>query len=257
MPLALPTLTDLAYRLAHLFEVPVRGLADTLAPLAGTTPDAAVLDLLGWRLAGNRPRLTLGLAVPLRPGNPEPAWTAAQVTAVHRRPAGQKPGAELAVRCLCGPAAGLALSAWWSRAAVHRHARAFGFSRRTRPPLPLRAPEELVNLRAWLLLPAFAPGEEPRPLEVRSSPQLAAWNRDLTRRRRRLDPAFSCPLGRHPLSDPCHQCPRGYRACPAGTHRDDWVAGDCPECRRPDAALDPARPGKCVDCRRRAAHWPG
>lgn len=229
-------------------------LADSLRHLVGTTPDHETLRADCHRLAGNRGRLLA--RKPVVPWQVQRTWewVPVQVMAAHpARDVRDRWGARLLLKIMAGTPCPLAVFQFWSLKRCRVHARDFGFSRPrgskgTPPRYPYTTPAQLVTLRYSALVDPERSGREPHLEFVQFTPSLSRWNKEQIRRRARLDPGYTCPEG-HPSSFPCHRCPVGYLACPAGTHRLDYLPKPCPGCGRPDAPFDTDRDEVvCVDC---------
>lgn len=228
--------------------------------LAGVRLHPAAARLFAHRVAGNLPLLkrhrpVLPWSVP-----EDKEWVPLQVVSCKRRRNSRgRLGGDFRLLALAGRPAGLYFVKWWSFRYCRYIAPELKFSRpvsrRARSPAryPFSALEQLVTLRFYGLIdPAECGPGEPGFQKVGTPPSLAAWNRGQIRRRFRIDDGYECPDDR-PRSFPCHNCPRGYSSCPAGTHARDYVQGFCKVCQDDAALFDPDwPPGVCVFCQRRS-----
>lgn len=253
-PLTPAQVKDVTARVEAALGLPPGAARTSLAGLVGCRPGRPELERLGWRLAAGAAAMAVGGEV--RPVATVDAWQWCpfQVTRVLRRSDRGKSEFVVRIRYLAGTVAAEAVDLRWSSARVRMLAWEFGFARGSddrRGRRALDAPEQLVLLRAYGLLPAKA--QEFVPVEVKAF-RLAAWNRAVLAKRYR-EGGFQCPAGR-PRAFPCHRCPVGYVSCPAATHRETYVTGDCPQCGAAGVAVDPEPPSACAGCRRKAAKFP-
>ncbi len=234
---------------------------ESIAALVGTYVDEAIIAETAWRLAGNHRRLRQRKAVPKWHVQKFHEWVPAQVISCRRtRHPRAGMGATVTFRILAGTPAGLGVSKWWSFARCRMHARDFGFSR---PPSPkavhppkfvYSAPEQLVSMRCYLLVTPKASGNEPGFEYAGFPASVKPWNSELIKCRLRTLPQYRCPQG-HPQSFPCHKCPIGYINCKPGTHKSDWVEGQCAACGQADAFFDPdVKSETCISCTIKAAY---
>lgn len=236
-------------------------LADSIRAEAGRVLDAETLVALAHRLAGNLARLASCRPVPPWHVQRFPEWVPVQVLGCARARGGKgQMGALFRFKVMAGTPCPRVVLQWWSNRRCLYHARDFGLAvgraRGKTPRLPYEAPEQFATLRLAALIDPALSRAEPAFAEVKfpAGRSIAGWNRTQLRRRLRL--GFACPEG-YPDDFPCHRCHRGYRSCPAGTHRDDYVERPCPLCGLPDAVWDPESPFEgCVDCATYKAYHP-
>jgi hypothetical protein len=250
-------------------------LRESVRHLAGVELGRPQVEELCWRLAGNAGALKRGQVVPPWSKQANPEWAPAQVLHVQRGwssyrlrggpqvVAGKtvekvsRPGGQVTMRLLAGPAAGWKLTRFWSSDYVHVIKRELGFDRFDRGPYrrtPLKVPDmgfrdvrELARLRFCVLLAPCLGTEGPLFTEVKGTHTMRSFNRGLLRRRLRL--GHECPLGYPEEEVPCYTCELGYDRCPAGCHPRTFTRGDCPRCNRHDVWFDrPSNPDVCVDC---------
>jgi hypothetical protein len=236
-------------------------VAESVRYLVGARLTAAAVAELAHRLAGNRQRLRERRPVAPWAAQRWPEWVPVQILAVRRaRDARDRDdGASLSFKIMAGTPCPIAVPQWWSLQRCRFLSRTFGFSRPMRrvsgmpPKYPYSVPEQLVNLRVEMLVDPEKSVREPYLDATRIVPSLAEWNREVLRRRFRVDPGYECPEG-YPHDLPCHRCHVGYLRCPAATHRLDYERAPCPQCGRADAWWDPeSRSGVCVRCTIKAA----
>jgi hypothetical protein len=249
-------------------------LYDSLRGCLGEVMTAERAQEIGWRLAGNLPRLRLGRAAPPWHVQKFLEWVPLHVVGCRPELRGRgKRGVLYSFRVLGGSPCPRILQQWFSVKWCRVVAVDFGFSPRgRRPKFPYSAPEQIVGLRFCGLVDPELSGGEPVfrvPLEVSKARGLRAhghafpgycrdYNRGALERRFRTEPAvFDCPRDL-PRDYPCHRCPSGFGGaggCPAATHRAEWAVRPCPRCDLEAAFFDPELPGDlCVDCHRREAY---
>ncbi len=227
---------------------------DSLRHLAGTFIDQTTLHRTCWRIAGNTKRLRHRKAVPPWHVQRVPEWVPAQVVSCERqRNAKDEIVGMMGFRVLAGTPAPLAVYKAWSLKYCRYLSNDFGFTRpRGRNPTryPYSDPEQLVNLRLYLLIDPDECDKEPGFSCVAFSETMKDWNLGITRCRQRVMPGFSCRMEASPDELPCRRCPLGYSSCRAGTHKSDWVQKACAYCGREDAWFDPdvLTSDRCVEC---------
>jgi hypothetical protein len=190
---------------------------DSVRYLAGSVlfrPDAFIL---AWHLAGN-----IDL---LRDGTPSPRWFVQQAEEwlpcevldyMPSQTARGKPSNDYTLRVLAGSACPMRVIAAWPTSFVRMLARQIGFSNH-RSKLPFQHPSELVRMRLRVLAdPARSKPGQLGFWEVSGGSGLNKWNRDILKKRARID--FACPEG---YTHACYRCPVGYLNCVAATHRLD------------------------------------
>jgi hypothetical protein len=113
---------------------------------------------------------------------------------------------------------------------------------------PYSHPAQFVGLRLWVLIDPELSRREPVFSKVAWPTSVSAWNKEQIKARFRIDPGYECPKG-YPAVFECHKCPHGFKTCRAGTHREEWTEGPCPECGKEDAYFDPEISDDiCIDC---------
>lgn len=232
-------------------------LADSLRNLAGTTLTREVWAETAHRLAGNVPRLAARRSVGPWLVQRGFEWVPVQITASYpSRGSRGKLGALMTMKILAGTPCPRVMQKWWSFARCRYLARFLGFTRlRGRAGTsryPFTAVEHLVGMYLYVLIDPDLSGEEPDFYFTRFPTAVVSRNRELIKRRARIDKGYTCPLD-HPSSFHCQRCWMGYLECPAGTHRKNYEEGPCSACRRERAYFDPERPGACVECQNQAA----
>ncbi len=216
-------------------------LEASLHSWAGVLMDAAHIELLAHRLAGNVHRLKAGKAVHAWTVQRRREWVPVQVMASRREPSFGVNGVLLSLKVMAGSSCAMRIEKWRSLRWMYHYARHMGFSRLSASGrsggLPYQVPEQYVTLRLAVLIEPALSSRQPDFHFSDVSPSMRDWNRAQLRRRLRLDGSFRCREG-YPANVPCHRCWRGYSSCPVGTHRLDYVFGHCARCDDGEAAFD-------------------
>lgn len=229
-------------------------LEESLRHLAGEVLTPEHLTEVCWRMAGNLPRLKEKRPVPPWHGQRLPEWVPMQVMSCRPLRQGRSMGSNFGMKMLAGTPAGRTVVKWWSvRQCRGLYADYFGFSKPWRDRYHFSVPEQFVGLRLYGHVEPELCGDGPMFEKVAFPPAIAEYNREVLRKRFRVDEGYRCPLGLS-SSFPCHHCPKGYKSCAAATHRSDWARGPCPRCKHDDALFDPdVETNLCVDCYSRQA----
>lgn len=239
--------------LVKLLKVDREPIADSLRNLAGTEIYDPHIEELSWRLAGNLPRLKVGLAVSPWLHQPCEEWVPVQVRAVYpatqsvraKDAAGNKStewikkrGVRFRLLVLAGLPAGRRFDKFLSFGYAKRIRLVAGFSRYDRekysfivskhPNYALREVIEFTQTRLFVKLAATAPHEELNFTDVAGSGGCRNWNRALFRKR--LRKTFPCPMAYDSSKVPCHTCPLGYDRCEAACHPRTYEARPCEKC---------------------------
>lgn len=244
------------------FIISRTALVKSLQYLVGTKMRDSDFTDTAYRLAGNIPKLRRGQAVLPWTAQRTLEWVPLQITAVRPDIRYKDIANRCTFRVLAGSPAGLLATQWWSQRRCYWLARHFGFSRRigkndklTSPPpkFPYTAPTEFVTLRLYGLVTPERSEREPGFDALAFPKSVWPWNREqLKYRRRTAGPEYACPLN-FPLMLLCADCPIGFERCRAGTHRADYVLGDCQACGNPQALFNPDWEDidVCVQCARK------
>jgi hypothetical protein len=225
----------------------------SLAHCAGVRLTKELLYDTAWRMAGNIPRLRHNKPVPPWHGQSLDEWIALHVVSCRRIRQYDSLGAEFGMRVVGGTSAPRLLFKFWSLKYCRIMSRDFGFSR-VRPwrddpgRYVYEDPEQLVGLRLYGLVDKDESGVEPVITAPAWPPVIRAHNREVIKLRARIDPGYTCPKGLPPHFK-CQNCPVGFRCCPAGTHKLNWEARFCRQCKHEQALFDPELNSEvCVDC---------
>lgn len=189
---------------------------DSVRNVAGTLLMADDIYRMSWRLAGNLVRLRDGTSVPPWHVQQEKEWVPAQVVAY--RPAESRrgrPGGDFTIRVLAGTACPIRITKFFTVGFARQTALRLGYTR-LRGKSPLGHISELVNMRLWIQLdPDFCRIGSPGFDHVGCTAGLKKWNMEIIKKRFRR--GWPCP---HDFDHYCHECPIGYRECPAATHQE-------------------------------------
>lgn len=235
-------------RFRHYFpEAKYNLLQDTLLDLLGAELTRESLRTAAWRLAANRHRLKMGLAVPPWERQRNLEWVPLQCLSASRFYAFQrgKPSVMLRWRVLAGRPCPMIIQKRWPLRFCHLVARDIGFQRRN-PLYVYRDFRELVGLRLYALLEPRLSASYPGFERIKCPPSCVDYNRQLILLRTRSPAAeFVCPKG---YQHPCFRCHIGYEHCMAATHRRTYLLRHCARCKQQtwfDPDLDV---GVCVEC---------
>ena len=232
-------------------------LYESLRNCAGTLMTKELIRETCWRIAGNLPRLRLERVTPPWHVQRFAEWVPLHILSARPHRRGKKMGAMFTMRIMAGTPCPFITFKWWSVKRCRYYARnGFGFSKRPGAggvvKYPYVDPAQLVNLRLYGLVEPELCGKEPGISEPRWPASVRNWNKEIIRRRFRVDQGYSCPQG-FPLELACHHCPVGTDRCPAGTHRQLWRRKYCEHCEREGAVFDPEiSHTMCTDCYRKA-----
>jgi len=222
------------------------------------------LGLLAWRLAGNLRLLASGTVVRPWLGQSDPEWIPVQITRALPAKRQKEFAYQFTLQTLAGTACPLPLVKLWSARKIRFLAnyrtddghglmftRSRGYRSRTPAKYPYEDVRQLVGLRLWVLLDPLLcrRSDFPRFREVGFNATTTDWNRELLRKRFRVDDGYSCPFGK-PQTFSCHLCAAGLDRCAAACHERTYVKKSCDQCGL-NAFHDPEDlelPGYCVSC---------
>lgn len=233
-------------------KIPRELIEQSVQHLVGQVLTEERLEEEAWRLGGNTRRLKNLQPVPPWGGQPTLEWVPVQIVGGehYRTRWTNLAGMIYQFQVLAGTPCPHVMTKFWSRGVCRLAASRLGFSKPW-GPRPFKDFLQMFNLRLYVLVdaeqsrdgkPGFTVIAEEQPSGV------LTWNRRLLRMRQR-DPAvgFVCPR-RFPDSFPCYRCPMGLDECPAATHPETFVPGECPRCGSEQAWFRDARDAHCVDC---------
>jgi hypothetical protein len=233
-------------------------LLPSLTDLIGVTITRKKVKAAAWRLAGNVERLRSHWIVPMWTAQKLREWVPFEVLTckLTRRHTGGDMGAQFEFVALAGTPAGLTYQSWWSLRLCRYRAPLFSFSRppspraRTAPKYPFSSPLDFTAMRFVGLVEPHLSDRQVGPgfAEVEMPDNFRKANRELVRKRFRVDPGYDCPEG-EPNTFACAKCPLGLESCLAATHRKDWRAAHCPGCDEDDQWFDDhLSKTLCIDC---------
>jgi hypothetical protein len=224
-----------------------RGLWETMSLLHGRDMDAALVDRLAKRFAGNETALLNGeTLVIFGQRSTVPAHVAVvQIGDIHHgsKTKDNKLLYVVQMTAISGYLAGDTWNYFSQKPFLVALSRRIGFGAPW-SKYPLHRLVELSGLYFYAALDTKA-DDQIRIQELKEAPTLVTWNRThVLGLRCRAKQA--CPEG---FTHPCYQCVAGRDKCPAGTHAKTYVRGECSVCGDPSALMDPgATSPRCVKC---------
>ncbi len=232
----------------------------SLFGLVGESPTKQELFDTFWRLAGNVHRLMQ--AEPVHPWNVQHSteMVPAQVLEVETVRQNNKVTQSVLFQFLAGSPSSLKAHQYWSSRKCAYLARrkddsgnGFMFSRnpgsrsRREAKYPYTDPRQLVGMRCLVLVTPELSEDGPNFQEVKFTPSLSAHNRELLKRRARVDEGYICPQGFN-RTHACHVCYVGRDKCSAACHPRTYEVDNCPSCGQ-EAYFDRKDfTGYCVNC---------
>ena len=217
-------------------------VAHSLFEFVGSSPTAKELFHTFWRLAGNVKSLCDGVAVHPWNEQKEKEWIPVQIVDVCSGRLFEKPVYGITVQILLGGACPLRMYQKWSPKKMFYLAQyrfeddnGFMFSRRVGsrsrrvPKYIFEHAKQLYGLRFLALIDPLLSEDGPFFKEIRFTPSLSVYNRDLIKRRARLEDPYYCPKGFGALT-PCHKCYYGRKDCPMACHSKTYIEKLCPSC---------------------------
>ena len=236
-------------------------VAHSLFELVGSSPSAKDLFHIFWRLAANTSALSSGVAV--HPWNDQSGeeWAPVQIVDVKPSREFNKSVYEMTFQLLGGPACPLRVFQKWSTKKVYylaqrRDEQGYGFmfsrkaggrSRRV-PKYPFENVRQLFGLRLLVLLDPELSDDGPGFREIRFTSSLSTFNRELIKKRARLENPYVCPKGLLNTTF-CHSCHYGKEDCSMACHVRTYVPEICPSCES-ESYFDPQNVVSmfCVNC---------
>tara|TARA_B100000745_G_scaffold274947_2_gene204172 strand:- start:1079 stop:2002 length:924 start_codon:yes stop_codon:yes gene_type:complete len=244
-------------------ELPIacrtEAVAQSLFEYVGSSPTSKDLFHTFWRLSANVKSLCAGDVV--HPWNEQrnKEWVPVQVldAQIHRALKTLVYG--VTVQVLSGSACPLRMHQDWSTKKVfylaqHRDDQGHGFmfSRRRgvrqEPKYPFENAKQLCGLRFLALLEPALSEDGPDFREIRFTSSISSYNRELIKRRARLEEPFACPKN-FPNTVKCYNCYFGRDNCPMACHTKTYVLETCVSCEK-EAYFDPQDVISmyCVNC---------
>jgi hypothetical protein len=220
-----------------------------------TLTDEAILEV-SHRLAGNVKRMRHRFTAPPWTIQRCQEWVPLQILGVKRgRNFRDKLGYLLIFKVMAGTPCPFLIRRWWSQRFCYYMAGQFGFARfgsnrRRDSKFMYYHPAQFVTLRLdGLIDPEWCKPREPMFHRVDVGKNLKAWNHEQLCYRFRISAEYPCPKN---FTHACHQCPIGYLACRAGTHRLDYKLQRCQICGDDEAWFDlDVNTDICIDCHER------
>lgn len=220
---------QLARRLHELLPPRIKRqvILDSLVHFAGERVTKPLLAEIGWRLAGNVPRLRRGLAVTPWRRQARDEWVPMQIVEqVPRKNRKGDLGAIISFRVLAGTSCMMLIEKFWSHRLCKFLSEKLGFSQPW-GKYPFKKIAELVGLRLYGLIDAEHSLGAPVFDQVNVPTSVEKHNRKLMRFRQRE--GFTCPKK---FQHPCHMCPIGYDQCRCGVHPRTFVKAKCGVCEK-------------------------
>ena len=232
----------------------------SLFDLVGETPTKQMLFDTLWRLAGNIPALMR--SEPVHPWNVQHSTEVvpAQVIEVHTVRHHSKVTQSVLCQFLAGSPSSLqAHQRWSSRKCAYLARRkddagnGFMFSRspgsrsRREAKYPYADPRQLVGMRCLVVVPPELSEDGPNFQEIRFTSSLGSHNRELLKRRARVDEGYDCPQGFN-RSHACHVCHVGTEKCSAACHPRTYEVDFCSSCGQQAYFDRKDFTGYCVNC---------
>lgn len=217
-------------------------VAQSLFEFVGSSPTSKELFGTFWRLAANVKSLCIGEVIHPWNEQKKKEWAPVQVLDVEPRRFFKKIVYDISAQVLSGGACPLRLHQKWSTKKVFHLAQfrdeqgnGFMFSRRkggfsrSLPKYIFESAKQLYGLRFLALLDPDLSEDGPGFQEIGFTSSISSYNRDLIRRRARLEDPYGCPYG---LPDvlPCYSCHRGREDCQMACHAKTYVPKTCPSC---------------------------
>jgi len=240
--------------------IPKPMVFQSLFELAGESPSQEMLFNTFWRLSGNLPKLSAD--IPSHPWNSQRGTETvpAQIVDVKlTRHFGELLYGVL-FQFLAGSACPLKSHQRWSPKKISFLAsrkdeggHGFMFSRNVSSrskrvaKYPYVDARQLVGMRCLAVLDPDRSADGPDFQEIKFSSSLSTHNRELLKKRARVDSGYVCPEG-FSITQTCHTCYIGQDKCSASCHAKTYDIDFCGRCDQ-QAYFDPeALSSHCVNC---------
>jgi hypothetical protein len=235
-------------------------VSQSLFELIGEVPNRETLFNTFWRLSGNLPKLMSG--APSHPWNGQKGseLVPAQILEVNLVRRFGELAYSILFQFLAGSACPLRSHQYWSPKKVSFLASrkddsgyGFMFSRRTGSrskrvsKYPYSDARQLVGMRCLALLDPEKSEDGPDFQEIRFSSSVSLHNRELLKKRARLDEGYSCPES-FPPTQTCHTCYIGQDKCSAACHRKTYDIDFCDKCDQQAYFDTEDLSSYCVNC---------
>lgn len=237
-------------------------VAQSLFEFVGSSPEPKELFDCFWRLAANMRTLQGGM--PVNPWSEQPCleWVPVQILQVRVEPRRfGKVVYGVTGQILAGRSCPWRIHQHWSPRKVfylakHRDPQGNGFmfsrrmgsrSRRS-PKYVFERANQLAGLRFLALIDPDCCDGGPGFREMRFTSSTSSYNRELIRRRARIEDPYDCPKG-YSTADMCHNCHHGRDECEMACHAKTFVVDFCPSCES-QCYFDPQDNNTtfCVNC---------
>jgi hypothetical protein len=218
-------------------------VAQSLFEFVGSSPEPKELFDCFWRLAANMRTLQEG--VPVHPWSEQPCleWVPVQILHVQVDRRLGKVVYGITGQILSGRSCPWRTHQYWSPRKVfylakHRDEQGNGFmfsrgvggrSRRS-PKYLFESANQLAGLRFLALIDPDRCDGGPGFQEIRFTSSISSYNRELIRRRARIEDSYDCPKG-YSNVDLCHNCHYGRDECEMACHAKTFTVDFCPSCK--------------------------
>jgi hypothetical protein len=217
-------------------------VSQSLMEHLGVKPSRRQLFETFWRLAANIPMLQEDKPVHSWSAQLCKEWAPLEVVSVSSEKRGKKRGYRLTFQVQGGSSVSWRISQFWSSKkvfflALRRDDRGNGFmfsrppsSRSRRTPVCIFInPKQLISLQLSGLIDPDLSEDSPNFKEIRFSSGQSIYNREMIKKRERLEEKYNCPFN-YRLTVLCHECPVGRDKCPMSCHPKTYVVKDCVSC---------------------------
>ena len=250
--------SDVGSEMPSSISTPV--IFQSLFDLVGEVPTKQLLFDTLWRLAGNIPALMR--SEPVHPWNVQHAAEVvpAQVVEVHTVRHRSKVVQSVLFQFLAGSPSSLQAHQYWSSRKCAYLARrkddagnGFMFSRnpgsrsRRHAKYPYTDPRQLVGMRCLTVVTPELSEDGPNFQEIKFTSSLGSHNRELLKRRVRVDEGYNCPQGFNRTHE-CHTCYLGRDKCSAACHPRTYEVDFCSSCGQQAYFDRKDFTGYCVNC---------
>jgi hypothetical protein len=235
-------------------------ISQSLFELAGESPAREMLFDTFWRLSGNVPLLLAGTPVHPWVSQRGVETVPAQIVDVKMVRLFGELVYSVLFQFLAGSACPLKSHQYWSPRKVsflakRRDDSGYGFmfsknpSSRSKQVIkyPYSDARQLVSMRCLVVLDPDRSKDGPDFQEIRFTSGLSAYNRELLKKRARIDLGYVCPEG-FSRTQSCHTCYIGQDKCSASCHPKTYEINFCNGCEQ-QAYFDPFDSHSyCVNC---------
>jgi len=240
--------------------IPRSAVSQSLFELAGESPSQEMLFNTFWRLAGNLPKLLAG--TPSHPWNSQRGkeTVPAQIVDLKLTRRFGELAYGVLFQFLAGSPCPLKSHQYWSPKKISflatrkdESGHGFMFSRnvssrsKRAAKYPYLDARQLVGMRCLTVLDPDLSNDGPDFQEIKFASSFSTHNRELLKKRARVDVGYVCPEG-FSITQPCHTCYIGQDKCIASCHSKTYVIDFCRKCDQ-QAYFDPEDLNSyCVNC---------